>query len=95
MVIRLMVIPMLTRKLDNLRVVLRANAHAEPIQAMIDETTRALNHACTRLDCTFNSATDAMGPADEIRMEAALASLGARKKPVVKRNLKLDSNPYK
>ncbi|WP_341316446.1 hypothetical protein WN982_34275 [Paraburkholderia sp. IMGN_8] len=95
MVIRLKVVPMLTRKLDDLRVALRANAHDESTQAMIDEITRALNHACVRLDCTFNSATDAIGSADETRMEAILTTLGARKKPVAKRNLKLDSNPEK
>ncbi|MFM0618169.1 hypothetical protein PQR37_29360 [Paraburkholderia nemoris] len=88
MVIRVTVVPMLTRKLDDLRVALRANGHSESIQEMIDEITHALNHACARLDCTFDPRIDAAISADEARMEKILASLPPRDKIEVRRTAK-------
>jgi lipid II:glycine glycyltransferase (peptidoglycan interpeptide bridge formation enzyme) len=88
MIIRIMVVPMLTRKLDDLRIALRANEHSESIQKMIDEITHALNRACVRLDCTFDPRIDAAISADEARMEKILASLPARAKIEVRRTAK-------
>lgn len=88
MVVRIVVVPLLTRKLDDLRVALREHKHSESIQEMIDEITRALNLACVRLDCTFDPRIDAAISADEARMKKILASLPPRDKIEVRRTAK-------
>lgn len=48
---RFMVVPMLARKLDALRIALRAAPQRAFGQALIDQIARALSDACARLDC--------------------------------------------
>ncbi|KAE8753601.1 hypothetical protein FSO04_44275 [Paraburkholderia madseniana] len=47
---RFMVVPMLARKLDALRIALRAAPQRAFGQALIDQIARALSDACARLD---------------------------------------------
>ncbi|KAE8758431.1 hypothetical protein FSO04_18755 [Paraburkholderia madseniana] len=78
---------MFTRKLDWLRVVLRASPKSDLIRSMIGEIAQAVVVACTRLDCGLNSTTAHADSDEEIRREATLFPLGSPKKP--KRNKKI------
>jgi len=73
---------MLTRKLDALRIVLRAAPQGTPGEAMVDQIARAVSDACARLDCGVGSTGGNTDPDEEIRRKAALTARGQREKPL-------------
>lgn len=83
--VRSMVIPMLTWKLDRVRVELRADPQNEINQLMHDQIARAVSNASAILDCGLNSASHAFDSAEEIRMRTVVSALGAREKPMRKK----------
>jgi hypothetical protein len=48
--IRVLVVPMLTRKLEFLRIALRAKPQSESMRAMHESVAQAVHHACAKLD---------------------------------------------
>lgn len=64
-----MVLPMLTRKLDWLRVALRASPHNEAIKSMIEDVAQAVSDASKRLDGGTRSGVQLSDPAMASRLE--------------------------
>jgi hypothetical protein len=79
MLIRQFVVPMLTRKLDFLRVALRAKPGSEPIAALCESLSQAVSKACAKLDSPIEMQACTDVEARIAAASAAIAALPARK----------------